>query len=74
MIERRVHLAATISLIALTAVTVVSMCRVFPDWAFLWPLLAVAGGTHVMAVALRYARTALWLALPLLALTLFVLL
>jgi transglutaminase-like putative cysteine protease len=73
MTDRRVHVAATLCLTLLTAVTVVSLCRVFPDWAFLRPLLAVAIGCHVMAAALRYGRAPLWLALPLLALTLYVL-
>jgi transglutaminase-like putative cysteine protease len=72
--DRRIHLAATLCLAVLTTVTVISLCRVFPDWAFLRPILAVAIGTHVMAAALRYARAPLWLALPLLALTLFLLL
>ena len=72
--DRRIHVAASVCLTMLTCVTVVSLCRVFPDWAFLKPLLAVAIGCHVVAAALRYGRAPLWVALPLLGLTLYVLL
>ena len=64
---------ATLCLMCLTAATVVSMCRLFADWEFLVPMLVVAVGVHVVAFALRYARFAVWLALPLLLLTLFLL-
>jgi len=64
---------ASLCLTALTAATVVSMCRLFADWSFLAPMLAVAIGLHLVAFALRFARVAVWLALPLLLVTLFLL-
>jgi hypothetical protein len=53
-------------LTALTAVTVISLCRVFPDWEYLGGMLAVVLATHAFAVLLRVARTPLLLAIPLL--------
>jgi transglutaminase-like putative cysteine protease len=64
---------ASVCLFLLTAATVVSMCRLFADWDFLVPMLVVAAGVHVVAFALRFARVAVWLALPLLAIVLFLL-
>lgn len=66
--------SASVCLLGLTAATAVSMCRLFPDWAFLAPMLAVAIGVHVVAFALRFARVAVWLALPLLLAVLLLLL
>lgn len=56
----------SLCLAALTAVTVIGLCRVFPDWEYLSSMLAVALGTHAIAALLRYARVPLWLAAPLL--------
>ncbi len=69
-----VHLAASLCLTALTVATVISLCRIFPDWAYLQPMVAVAVGVHFVAIALRYARAPLWAALPALVLVLFLLL
>lgn len=64
---------ATLCLTGLTVATVVSMCRLFADWSFLVPMLVVGAGVHLVAFALRFARLAVWLAVPLLLVTLFVL-
>ena len=71
---RDAHPGATLAVTALTAVTVVALCRVFPDWAYLRPMLAVAIGTHIVAFVLRVVRAPLWVALPALLLVVFVLL
>jgi transglutaminase-like putative cysteine protease len=59
-----VHLPATGALTLLTVVTAIGMCRVFPDWAYLRPMLAVAIGVHAVMCTLRMLRTPAWLALP----------
>ena len=59
--------AGTLCLTALTVVTVVSLCRLFPDWSYLRPMLVVAIGLHVVAAALRVLGVRGWFALPLLA-------
>ncbi|MEQ1702359.1 MAG: DUF3488 domain-containing protein, partial [Ilumatobacteraceae bacterium] len=64
--EVEVQPVGTLCLTALTAVTVIALCRVFPDWEYLSSMLAVVIGTHAIAALLRYARTPLWLAAPLL--------
>jgi len=64
---------ASLCLTGLTVATVVSMCRLFADWTFLTPMLALAIGLHLVAFVLRYARVAVWIAIPLLLLTLFLL-
>lgn len=56
----------TVCLAALTTATVISLCRVFPDWEYLSSMLAVVLGTHAIAALLRYARVPLLLAAPLL--------
>lgn len=71
---RDAHPAASLAVTALTVVTVIALCRVFPDWAYLRPMLAVAIGTHVVAFVLRVVRAPLWVALPVLMLVVFVLL
>ena len=58
------QLPATLCLMALTAATAISMCRIFPDWDYLRPMLVVAIGTHVVAVAMRLLRAPLWAAFP----------
>jgi transglutaminase-like putative cysteine protease len=65
--------AATLTLALLTAITVVSLCRIFPDWDYLRPMLAFAIGMHAIAFVLRVVRAPLWVALPSLLLALFVL-
>ena len=42
------HVPATIALTLLTVVTAVSLCRVFPDWAYLRPMLVVCIGIHAV--------------------------
>ena len=58
------QLPATLCLVALTAATAVSLCRVFADWEYLRPMLVVAIGMHVLAAALRLLRAPLWAAGP----------
>ncbi len=58
---------ATLTLAALTVATVVSMCRIFPDWAFLRPMVTVVLGTHLLAFTLRVLRVPGWIAVPALA-------
>ena len=65
------HLAATLCVTALTIATVISLCRVFPDWDYLNDMLLVALGTHAVALLLRIARTHVLVALPVLLLTVF---
>lgn len=60
------QLVATLCVTALTMATAVSLCRVFPDWEYLEPMLAVVVGTHLAAALLRFSRTPLIVALPLL--------
>lgn len=71
---REAHPLPTLVVTLLTVVTVVALCRIFPDWAFLRPMLAVAIGTHVVAFVLRVVRAPLWVALPALFVVVFVLL
>jgi transglutaminase-like putative cysteine protease len=71
---RDAHPAASLAVTTLTVVTVIALCRVFPDWAYLRPMLAVAIGTHVVAFVLRVVRAPLWVALPVLLFVVFVLL
>jgi transglutaminase-like putative cysteine protease len=61
---REAHPAATVAVTVLTVATVIALCRIFPDWSYLRPMLAVAIGTHVVAFVLRVARAPLWVALP----------
>jgi transglutaminase-like putative cysteine protease len=68
------HVAATICLVVLTTVTTMALCRVFADWGFLRPMLAVALGTHAIAFALRAARAPLWLTIPVLLVSILVVL
>ncbi len=58
------QLLPTLCLTLLTAATAVSMCRVFPDWQYLRPLLVVVVGTHVVAALLRGLSARLIVALP----------
>ena len=55
---------ATAALTLLTVVTAISLCRVFPDWAYLRPMLVVCVGVHAVMCLLRTMRVAAWLALP----------
>jgi hypothetical protein len=57
---------ATLAVAALTIATAISMCRVFPDWAYLEAMVVVVLGTHLVAAGLRFARLPLFVALPLL--------
>jgi len=68
------HVAATVCLAVLTTVTTMSLCRVFSDWSFLRPMLAVALGIHAIAFALRAARAPLWLTIPVLLVSILVVL
>lgn len=60
------QLPATICLAALSLATVISLCRVFPDWAFLNDMVLVTLGTHTVALLLRVARAHVLVALPVL--------
>ena len=58
------HVPATVALTFLTAVTAISLCRVFPDWAYLRPMLVVCFGVHAVMCLLRVLKVSAWLALP----------
>ncbi|MEY2582258.1 MAG: hypothetical protein QOE09_2107 [Ilumatobacteraceae bacterium] len=58
------HLPATVALTLLTVVTAISLCRVFPDWAYLRPMLVVCIGIHAVMCMLRALKVTAWLALP----------
>jgi transglutaminase-like putative cysteine protease len=58
------ELAASAMVTLLTVTTAIGFCRLFPDWAFLRPMLAVVVGTHAAATALRVLRVPGWLAVP----------
>ncbi len=60
------QLVPTLCLTLLTAATAIGLCRVFPDWQYLRPMLVVAVGTHVVAALLRYLRAPIFVALPIL--------
>ena len=63
------QIPATICIAALTLATVISLSRVFPDWAYLNDMALVALGTHAVALMLRLARAHVLVALPVLLLT-----
>ncbi|MDP9463929.1 MAG: hypothetical protein M3P52_04835, partial [Actinomycetota bacterium] len=65
---------ATVALTLLTVVTAISLCRVFPDWAYLRPMLVVCVGVHAVMCLLRVLKLSAWLALPVGLLALAVLL
>ncbi len=65
---------ATFALAMLTTATVISLCRIFPGWDYLQPMLVLALGMHALAFVLRVARAPLMVALPVLLLALVVLL
>lgn len=65
------HVVASIAVTLLTVVTSVAMCRVFADWAFLDTLLVTGITLHVVSILLRIARVPGWLAIPVVAATLF---
>ena len=69
--QQLAQLPATVCLTVLTLATAISLCRVFPDWAYLKDMVLVALGTHVVALLLRVARAHLLVALPVLLLTVF---
>ena len=58
------HIPATGALTMLTVVTAISLCRVFPDWAYLRPMLVVCIGVHAVMCLLRVLKVSAWLALP----------
>ncbi|MEP7113140.1 MAG: transglutaminaseTgpA domain-containing protein [Ilumatobacteraceae bacterium] len=58
------HAPATVALTLLTVATAISMCRVFPDWAYLRPMLVVCIGVHAVMCVLRLLKVTVWLALP----------
>ena len=58
------HVPATAALTLLTIVTAISLCRVFPDWAYLRPMLVVCVGVHAVMCMLRVLKVTAWLALP----------
>jgi transglutaminase-like putative cysteine protease len=57
---------ATLALALLTTATVISLCRIFPGWEYLQPMLVLALGMHALAFVLRVARVPLLVALPVL--------
>ena len=59
-----VHAPATVALTLLTVVTAISLCRVFPDWDYLRPMLVVCIGVHAIMCLLRALNVKAWLALP----------
>ena len=61
---RSTQLPATLCLAALSVVTIVSLCRVFPDWAYLRSMLVVTLGTHVLAALLGFWRVRAIIAVP----------
>ncbi len=62
------QIPATICVTALTLTTVISLCRVFPDWEYLNDMALVALGTHAVALLLRVVRAHVLVALPVLLL------
>ena len=58
------HVPATVALTLLTGVTAISLCRVFPDWAYLRPMLVVCFGVHAVMCLFRVLKVTAWLALP----------
>ena len=58
------HAPATVALTLLTVVTAISMCRVFPDWEYLRPMLVVCIGVHAVMCLFRVLGVTAWLALP----------
>ena len=63
------QLPATLCVTALTLATVISLCRVFPDWGYLNDMVLVALGVHTAALLLRIARAHVLVALPVLLVT-----
>jgi transglutaminase-like putative cysteine protease len=59
------EIAASAVLTLLTVATAIGFCRLFPDWAFLRPMLVVVVGTHAAATVMRALRVPGWLAVPL---------
>ncbi|MEA3185025.1 MAG: hypothetical protein QOJ74_1502 [Ilumatobacteraceae bacterium] len=59
-----VHAPATAALTLLTVITAISLCRVFPDWAYLRPMLVVCIGVHATMCTLRLLKAPAWLAMP----------
>ncbi len=59
------HVPATVALTLLSIATAISLCRVFPDWEYLRPMLVVCVGVHAVMCVLRVAKAPAWLALPL---------
>jgi hypothetical protein len=68
------HMVASVAVTVLSAVTAISMCRVFADWQFLDTLLVMVIGVHAASIVLRIARVPGWLAMPVVLLVLFELL
>jgi len=58
------QIVPTLCVTALTVATAVSLCRVFPDWAYLRTMVMVVVGTHLVAALLRFLRVPLIVALP----------
>jgi transglutaminase-like putative cysteine protease len=63
---RNAQLPASLCLTALSVITVVALCRVFPDWVYLRSMLVVTIGTHLVAALLRFWRVPAVVAIPLL--------
>lgn len=55
---------ANVALAGVTICTAVGFCRIFPDWAYLRPMLVVALGVHLAAAGLRWLRVPAFLAIP----------
>ncbi len=67
-------MVASFAVTLLSAMTAVSMCRVFADWQFLDTLLIMVIGVHAAGIVLRIARVPGWLAMPVVLLIVFELL
>lgn len=67
----RLQPAGTAALAVLSVVTAISFCRIFPDWAYMGPMLVVVLGAHAACAALRSARLPVWVAIPLATLLVF---
>jgi transglutaminase-like putative cysteine protease len=64
---RTTNLPASVCLTALSAMTALSLCRVFSDWDYLQPMLVLVLALHGASAVLRALRVRGWIAMPLLA-------
>ena len=55
---------ATATVMLLSVATVISMCRIFSDWAYLRPAVITVVIVHLVAFGCRVLRLPAWLAVP----------